>query len=113
MFNAWDTAMMQRSSSSGGSAAAASNGSGGSPQTEAGKAAAMPEDLRSAAAEVSGRMAQDWNNCECRVIELRWGSSAELAAGNEAGSVGQQERFLVARPGGTDAWWPGGLHALN
>jgi hypothetical protein len=81
--------------------------------------AAAAERLRVAAAEVSGRMALDWFNCECRAIQLRWGDASELlaaAAGGGAVSGGGGGRSHsgwggVAEGGGADGGGGGGSWA--
>jgi len=83
------------------------------------------EALRQSAAELTGRLALDWQNCECRGIELRWASPAEIlspqaaeyavqlaaSANGKSGSSGLGA-FLWVRPGSPFTWFPGGSYGI-
>lgn len=83
------------------------------------------EALRQSAAELTGRLALDWQNCECRSIELRWASPAEVlspqaaeyaaqlaASANGNSGSGGLGAFLWVRPGNPFTWFPGGSYGI-
>lgn len=78
-------------------------------------AAQAAEVVRQSAADLTGWMAADWMNCECRSIQLAWGSSAQLLSGPAATAAGRAgpgpgaDWFLFAKPGDGAAWFPGGM----
>jgi hypothetical protein len=89
------------------------------------KAAEAAEAVRQGGAELTGWMSADWMNCECRSIQLAWGSSAQLLSGPAAaaaavGSGGAATaaggdaagRFLYAKPGDSSTWFRGGMYGI-
>lgn len=90
------------------------------------KAAEAAEAVRQGGAELTGWMSADWMNCECRSIQLAWGSAAQLLSGPAAaaavgsdgaattagGDAAAAGRFLYAKPGDSSTWFRGGMYGI-